>query len=341
MRVEVTAKDRNFAFEAGQGEKILHAGLRSQAALPYECSTGTCGTCKARLVAGEIEDGWPEAPGKKSFKPGRNEFLMCQCAAKSDLEIEVARAAPPFGPGECPAGPRTGTIRSVRPLTHDVTAVDVALELPCDFEAGQFMAVNAPGLRGARGYSMVNFARGAQRLEFVIKKKPGGGFSEWLFSDKAAGAKIELFGPLGKATFEPGVDKNLLIIAGGSGIAGMMSILKRAAECGHFEKHKGYVFFGVRTMRDAFFLKELSEFPAEITIVLSDEDIPVTAPKDWPKLKFARGFVHEAAKRAMAGKYENVRAYIAGPPPAVDAAIRYLLVEARLKPDAIRYDRFS
>jgi len=43
----------------------------------------------------------------------------------------------------------------------------------------------------------------------------------------------------------------------------------------------------------------------------------------------------------MAGTYDSVRAYIAGPPPAVDATIRFLLVEAKLKPDAIRYDRFS
>src|SRR5256885_12011068 len=43
----------------------------------------------------------------------------------------------------------------------------------------------------SRGYSMVNFDRQAQRLQFVIKKKPGGGFSEWLFSDKAGDAEIE------------------------------------------------------------------------------------------------------------------------------------------------------
>lgn len=344
MQVRVTAKDRSFAYEAGQGEKVLYAGLRAGVSLPYECATGTCGTCKARLVSGEVEDLWPEAPGKKSFKPGRNEFLMCQCTAKTDLEIEVARAAPAFAPEECPVGPRAGTIRSVRALTHDVTAIDVALELPCDFEAGQFMAVNAPGLRGARGYSMVNFERGAQGLEFVIKKKPGGGFSEWLFSDRAPGSRIELVGPLGKATFTPGTEKNLLVIAGGSGIAGMMSILKRAAAADHFSRFKGWVFFGVRTMKDAFYLRELSSLRSEnleITVVLSDEDVPAQARADWPQLKFERGFVHEAAKRAMAGKYDNVRAYLAGPPPAVDAAIRFLLVEAKLKPDAIRYDRFS
>ena len=51
--------------------------------------------------------------------------------------------------------------------------------------------------------------------------------------------------------------------------------------------------------------------------------------------------VHEVAKRAMAGKYHDVRAYVAGPPAAVDAAIRVLLLEAKLTTDNIRYDKYS
>ena len=43
----------------------------------------------------------------------------------------------------------------------------------------------------------------------------------------------------------------------------------------------------------------------------------------------------------MTGKYQNVRAYLAGPPPAVDAAIRVLLLQAKLTTDQIRYDKFS
>jgi toluene monooxygenase electron transfer component len=229
-----------------------------------------------------------------------------------------------------------GTLRGVRALTHDVAAVDVELDRPCDFDAGQFMAVGAPGVRGLRGYSMVNYERGAKRLEFVVKKKPGGGFSEWLSSGGAAGARLELVGPLGKATFAPELGKNILCIAGGSGIAGMMSILERAAEAKYFERHKVWVFFGVRTMKDVFFLDQLSKTKAQVTIALSEEDPPANT-----KLRFERGLVHEVAKRAMAGKYQNVRAYLAGPPPAVDAAIRVLLLEAKLTADNIRYDKFS
>lgn len=342
MRIQVNARNRAYRFEAAAGEKILYAGLRAQAGLPYECATGTCGTCKARLIDGKIDDGWPAAPGRKYVKPEHGEFLMCQCAAQGDVSIEIAGFVYPTDPAACRVGALTGTVRAVRALTHDVSAVDVALDAPCEFDAGQFMAVNAPGVPGMRGYSMVNFDQPARQLEFVIKKKPGGGFSEWLSSDQSAGARIGLVGPLGKATFEPGMGKNILCIAGGSGIAGMMSILSRAAEARYFERYKVWVFFGVRTMRDAFFLQELSAYPqAEITVALSEEDVSGKAVQDWPRLRFERGLVHEVAKRAMAGKYQDVRAYLAGPPAAVDAAIRVLLLEAKLTADCIRYDKFS
>src|SRR4051812_25949932 len=192
---------------------------------------------------------------------------MCQCTALTDLNLEVASFVYPADPSSPPIAAFSGTLEALRPLTHDVAAFDVALERPCEFEAGQFMAVGAPGVPGLRGYSMVNFERPARKLGFVAKKKAGGGFSEWLFSAGAAGAKLELVGPFGKATFHPALDRNLLCIAGGSGIAGMMSILERASGAGYFEGHKVSVFFGVRTMRDVFFLDELARYPrAEITI---------------------------------------------------------------------------
>jgi toluene monooxygenase electron transfer component len=124
----------------------------------------------------------------------------------------------------------------------------------------------------------------------------------------------------------------------------MLSILSRAARARYFERHRGWLFFGVRTMRDAFFLKELSDFRndgLEITVALSEEEVSEKPAQDWPRLRFAHGLVHEVTKRAMAGKYHNVRAYVAGPPPAVDAAIRVLLLDAKLTTDNIRYDKFS
>jgi toluene monooxygenase electron transfer component len=127
----------------------------------------------------------------------------------------------------------------------------------------------------------------------------------------------------------------------------MMSILARGLQERYFDQFKGYVFFGVRTMNDGFFLDELTQFrkafpdSLRVVVALSDEDVSASARQQYPALEFDRGFVHEVAARHMKGKYQNIRAYLAGPPPAVDAAIRTLIVEAKLTTDNIVYDKFS
>jgi len=347
MRIQVRARNRAYDFEAPAGEKLLFAGLREGVDLPYECATGTCGTCKARLVEGEVEDLWPQAPGKKNLKVDQGEFLMCQCVAVGSVTAEVAKYVYAMDPGVCMPQAVSATIAAVHRLTEDVSAVDVDLASPIDFDAGQYMALETAGVVGMRGYSMVNFARGATRLEFVIKKKPGGAFSEWLFSGDRAGNSLTLFGPLGKATFFPNLAKNLLCIAGGSGIAGMMAIVDRACQESYFNQYQGYVFFGVRKAKDVFYLDDLAGFQARfaqnlsVTVALSDEDVPEALAARYTGLRFDRGLVHEVAKKTMAGNYGNIRAYLAGPPPAVDASIRFLLLEAKLSAENIRYDKFN
>lgn len=340
MRIQVNARNRGYEFEALPGEKVLYAGLRAGIDLPYECATGTCGTCKAKVLSGRVYDGWAQAPGKKFVKPAANEFLMCQCTADEALTLEVSKFVYPMETGACVPRKSVGTLRKPRALTHDVTGFTLEFDEPRDFDAGQFLLLAPDGVAGYRGYSMCNFARGGRSLDFIVKRKPDGGFSEWLMGGKRDGERVETFGPLGKATFDPALGKNLLLIAGGSGIAGMMSILARAQQAQYFDRHKGWLFFGVRTMRDAFFLDELSRFSnVDMTVALSEEPAPAKTP--WPKLRFDTGRVHEVAKRAMAGKYQDLRAYVAGPPLAVDAAIRVLLLEAKLTTDNIRYDKYS
>src|SRR5204862_7463944 len=156
-----------------------------------------------------------------------------------------------------------GILRDVRPLTHDVAAFEVELDTPVDFAAGQFALLTVPGIAGARAYSMVNFDPRAARLSFVIKKKPGGGLSEWLFGGGSDGTRVRVFAALGHATFAPPLGRHVLCVAGGSGIAGMMSILSRACRERHFAGWDGHVFFGVRTARDGFFLDELEAFRAQ------------------------------------------------------------------------------
>ena len=345
MKIVVTARSGTCEFECEPGEKILHAGLRSGFELPYECGTGTCGTCKATLVSGRVESEWPEAPGGRYLKSPA-ELLMCQCVAREDCALEVGVLKTREAGAPLP-GALGGHVRGWRRLTHDVAAFDVDLDRPLDFDAGQFALISVPGIAGARAYSMANFERAARRLSFVVKKKPGGTVSEWLFGDGVEATRLGLVAPLGHATFHPGLQKHVLCLAGGSGIAGMMSILQCAGEGGHFAGWDGHVFFGVRSARDGFFLDELRALQARdpsrlaVTIALSDEDVPASLPAAYPGLAFARGLVHTVAGERMKGRFADVRAYVAGPPPMVDASLRLLLREARLSPADIRYDKFS
>ena len=78
-----------------------------------------------------------------------------------------------------------------------------------------------------------------------------------------------------------------------------------------------------------------------MTVALSDEEVPASLAVAHPGFAFERGFVHAVAGERMKSRFSDIRAYVAGPPPMVDASLRLLLREARLAPSDIRYDKFS
>ena len=346
MKIRIRSKTSNHEIECAPRERLLYAALRAGVAVPYECATGSCGTCKARARPGTIEDVWPQAPGHAYLKRDRGEFLMCQGIALGDCEILVPSRLDSAATDAPRPRHSPGVLSGIRPLTHDVDAFSVTLEHSIGFDAGQFVVLSAPGLAGYRAYSMVNHAAETDRLDFVVKRQPGGGFSGWLEPGRAGGS-LDVFGPLGSATWRPGDGKDLLCIAGGSGVAGMMSILSRAVSSGHFASRRGYLFFGVRTREDVFFADELARLVEaaagrlSVTVAFSDERV---ADRDSgvPRcIDVAQGLVHLVAGERMAGAWNDLTAFVAGPPPMVDGALRILVMDARLPASDIRYDKFT
>jgi len=346
LKVTITKKDAAWTFDADQHESILYAGLRQGLNLSYECATGTCGTCKAKLVSGDLDQGWEDAPGRSYLKKERGEFLMCQSKALSDCEIRVPGAVTKSTDSTTEAAHYHGTLNNLHSLTHDVMRFDVELDRRMPFQAGQFVVLESPAVKGFRAYSMVNYNESTERLELVVKRLPGGKFSDWLFDELPSDSAISVFGPLGAAVFEPALKKDIVCIAGGSGIAGIMSILTHACRDQYFTDHRAHVFFGVRTPKDIFFYAELVEMALQypqtlaITIALSDEHQSSKDPQQPGNVNFTSGFVHEAARECQLDQ-NRCMAYIAGPPPMVDAALRDLLTEAGYSPEQIRYDKFG
>jgi toluene monooxygenase electron transfer component len=346
MQITLKAKNRNWTFAANGGESILQAALRAGLHAPYECATGTCGTCRVQLLSGEVSDPWPEARGRGEDANAR---LMCQCTPLSDCTVEAKGYVYRTDDVSQVATRIEGTVARLAILTPDVIEFTVTPAVPLPYLAGQFVTLEHADVTGPRGYSMTSCTPDGSSLSFVVKRLPGGGWSEWLFSKGEAlvGEQIKIVGPFGRATFSPDLGMNIACIAGGSGVAGMRAIIERGVEDGYFMQFRGNLFFGVRTPRDAFWLKELDELSEKggsklvITIAYSDAAVDATQVRDFPNLTFAEGFVSEVAATGLRGRFNNLRAYLAGPPPAVDAAQRMLLVEGKMSPANIRYDKFS
>jgi toluene monooxygenase electron transfer component len=343
----VTITDRAGAvrsFAAPAGARILHVGLLEGIGLPHECGTGTCGMCKARLDAGELEDLWPEAPGRKSCRR-RGEILMCQSAAATDVALTLKAE---FTPPPAPACQRMrGTLREIDRPTPDILRMRCTLDQPMAFLAGQFALVELPGIEGPRAWSMTNHDTGGRDLDFLLRRAPDGAASAAVFDALADGVDVKVIGPLGRATFDPSEDRPFVAIAGGSGIAGMLAIASKAAEADALGPAGSDLIFGLRDPGSAYLLDDLdakaraSTGALRITVAFSDSAEGI-APGNWPHLTFAKGFAHDAAAHIVdRARPQRPIHYVAGPPVMVDATLKALMTTHGVAGEDIRYDRFG
>ncbi len=346
MRIEVAGRDRSVVFECHGDQEILLAGLGAGFGLPYECGNGTCASCKATLIDGEVDPGWADAPARRLLKEDGNEVLMCQARPLTACSLSVrAKLADVDGFFPTTVG---GVVESVAPINHNVLRLQIRPSRPILYDAGQFVLVGAPAFPGYRGWSMASCDPSGEVLTFTVKLMPGGSASAWLAGGAAVGDAVTVVGPLGKASFRPERDTaNLLCVAGGSGLAPILAILERAQRAGHFERHRADVFFGVRSFDDLYETDRLlaisGRYPERVALTMAfSESMPsADEMKQLNGVAVADGFVHDAMAKAMTGRFADVLAYLAGPPPMVEAAMRALVVQGKVPPTRIRYDKFS
>jgi len=326
--------DASFVFEqANDDHSLLQAALRQGMAFPYECSSGGCGSCRFKPVEGAFEVLWEEAPGLSRRDRRKGLQLACQTRATSDLIIEVS---PDEGcrPLVIPARRRV-TLASREEVTHDIVEFRFTAEEAAAFLPGQYAVLeNADGVR--RCYSMSGVPEGGSDWSFQIRRVPGGRFTEWLFG-APMGTEVVLDGPYGMAHLRPDVDREVLCVAGGSGLSPIVSILRALAGLGGGRRI--HFFHGGRTPRDLFAPALVEELGLgdrlEYVPVVSDPENQLSA--DWAG---ATGFVHEAVATALGERVREMEVYFAGPPPMAEAMQRMLMVDLGVPFGQIHFDRF-
>lgn len=230
------------------------------------------------------------------------------------------------------------TVVEVEELTHDISRLELAIREPADFShrAGHYVDLHIPGEEGQkRSFSMANLP-GEGRIELMIKRYPGGKFSGLLEQGLEPGTEIGFTGPYG-AFYLRDSARTVLMIAGGSGIAPELAVLRDLA-AGQSERQIRF-FYGARTRRDLCCEKQIAELGAQLP---NFEFIPVLSDAtDEDEWDGETGFVHEAAERWLQQAGDEIDAYICGPPPMVDASIEMLADGHGVDDARIFYDKFT
>ncbi|WP_096785452.1 NADH:ubiquinone reductase (Na(+)-transporting) subunit F [Rhodobacter sp. CZR27] len=329
-------------FEVREDETVLDAAFRQGIALPHGCKEGQCSACKCVLVEGEVDMLKYSTFALNDGERDSGHILMCRARPFDDLTIDLLNYDEEVLSKSIPVRTFAGRITGFGALTHDIRGVEIEIDAPLKFWAGQYVDITVTTEEGetiTRSFSMANPPGETQKLRFIIKKYPDGKFSNQLDSGGIRlGASVSVTGPYGMCFRREGREGPVILVGAGSGMSPVWSILQDHVESG--EDREVLFFYGARTPEDLFHLEEIGALTAAHPSV---RFIPVLSHAavdcGW---EGERGFVHEAVSRIL--REEGIEGqgdvYACGPPPMIDA-LQPVLFMLDFDSDRIFFDRFT
>lgn len=337
--------------EAGR-LRILEAALDAGVPFPHGCGSGECGTCKCRLLEGEVKRDRhsPDALSDEEIEQGL--ILACRSRPLTDVMVKWLSDATPALMIKHDA-----VVDRVEHASHDVVLLTVRLrpDQAFPFRAGQFAKLRF-GRLPARSYSMAS-QPGEHELVFHIRVHPQGHVSQHVAHELRPGDPVEVRGPFGEACWQgssggggsgsrpasqppghaignpgPGAHDraaHLLLLAGGTGMAPILSVLDAALRDGH-DPRSIDVYHGVRTPADLYAERDLRRRAREYGLRF----VPVFAEGGPGRT----GLLHDAVSQ----DFDDLGAsliHVAGPPPMVDA-VRGVAQRRGATAERIRADAF-
>lgn len=333
---KISIAGTDLAFDCAETDTIARAAIRAGIGMAYECNVGGCGTCKIDLVSGAVESNWPGAPGLNERDRARGRVLGCQSRPASDCTVK-ARLSEQYLTG-CVPRRFEAVLADLRALTHDLREFHFSLPAPVDFLPGQYALLRLPGVSGQRAYSMSNIAQDGPTWHFQVRRVPGGEGSTAIFDQLQVGDAVEIDGPYGLAYLRSDSERDIVCIAGGSGLAPMISIARGLAATPAMSARRLHFFYGARTARDICGSDMLAALPGwgERIVYHPIISMPEADAAPWSG---PTGFVHELVADVMGASLAQHEIYFAGPPPMAQAVQR-MLFEAGVPGAQVHYDAF-
>ncbi len=334
MPYQITIKPSDHSFACADDETVLAAAMRADLMIPYGCRNGACGTCKSRIVSGEVEYGAHQASTLTDSEKKLGMALLCLARPRSDITIEVreVRRAGDIRIRKLPC-----RVEKIEKVANDVAIV--SLKLPANerlqYLAGQYVDFLLKDGR-RRSFSLATPPEDDELLQLHVRHVPGGFFSDQLFMQFKGREILRIEGPLGTFFLREESDKPIIFVAGGTGFAPIKAVIEHAL---HHEVTRPMVlYWGVRALADLY----MPHLPAQWATEHWDFTfIPVLSdplPEDhWPG---RTGFVHKAVMADFAD-LSGYQVYACGGPAMIDAARSEFTAERKLPAEEFFADSFT
>jgi CDP-4-dehydro-6-deoxyglucose reductase len=355
MSFSVSIEPSGRDFQARRGETLLSAALMAGVALPYGCKDGACGSCKCKLLAGQVTHNAHQTKALSESEEAQGHILTCCAVAQSDVTLDCPQVLDINLPMVRKMPVRVDQLNLLAP---DV--MQVFLQLPqndaFDFIPGQYVDfLLKDGHR--RSYSLANapFTKTADQqpeatpqdagavplkrhIELHVRHMPGGIFTDQVFGLLKHKDILRIEGPLG-GFYLHASDKPIVFLASGTGFAPIKSMLQSIV-ASHDESLKArdlHLYWGGRDLFDLYQNDWVIEMQKKLprlryTPVLSEPH----AASLW---RGRAGFVHLAVLEDYPDLSRH-QVYACGSPIVVESAKSDFMNKARLPMDEFFADSF-
>ena len=317
-------------------QTILDACLRAGVWLPHSCTHGTCATCKCDVLEGEVDQGAATSFALMDFERDEGKTLTCCAKPQSNVtieaDLEVADELEVH-----PVEDFVGTIVSLTDIAANTKRLVVKLDRPMRFNAGQYARFQIPGHEGVdRTWSIASVPTENEALEFQISNVDGGvGTAGWLFSSAQVGDQVNLSGPYGQFVLRTWEDKPLVMLAAGTGLAPLASMVKHALQNEQYEGHIT-LYAGARTPDELYDIEEFRELAEEFSEQFTFHPCVSGAEVE--------GYRHGRVNDVMSADFDRLggyQAYICGSPGMVESTLKSLMAKRLFPRDIFHEDFFN
>jgi Na+-transporting NADH:ubiquinone oxidoreductase subunit F len=327
-KLDINAGEKPLEVDGGQ--TLLASLYANEIFIPSACGgQGTCGHCKITITSG----GGPVLPTEIPLLTRKeirsNIRLACQVKIREDIYVRI--------PADLlNVRMFTSTVESSIDLTYDMKEIRLRLEEPDEIShrPGQYVQVQAPSPEGPvfRAYSISSPVYEPDIVQLVVRLVPGGIGSTYLHNVQP-GDTVYFTGPYGEFWLNEDPSVEIVCVGGGCGIAPMRNIILTLYD--RWPERVCWLFFGCRTTRDIFYLKEWEEFSRKhqnfhVIYALSDE------LEEGEKWDGETGFIHLSVDKHIEAGVPR-QAFLCGPPLMIEAVTRVLQEKGT---EDIFYDEF-